>query len=98
MYFENTSAYFSTCCFSKSFTKYMFLKIVKFDMKTSETEPLFHKVAGLQPAVLLTKRLRLSCFHVNFHKFFKNFFHRTPLGNCFLKFCWTMKDMEDSDS
>ena len=65
----------------------LFLKIVKIHMKISEPEFFFfHKVAGLQPAVLLTKILRLRCFPVNFHKFLKNVFHRTPLGDCFLKF------------
>ena len=83
---KNTCAYFGTCCLSKPFTKYLFLKIVKIHMKISEPESLFHKVAGLQPAVLLKKILRLRCFPVNFHKFLKNVFHRTPLGDCFLKF------------
>ena len=49
-------------------------------------DPLFHKVAGLQPAVLLKKILQLRCFSVNFYKFLKNVFQRTPLGDCFLKF------------
>ena len=83
---KNTCAYFDTCCFSKPFTKYMFLKIVKIDMKTTEPEFLFHNVAGLQPAALLKNIIRLRCFPVNFHKFLKTFFHRTPLGECFLKF------------
>ena len=64
------------------------LKDVKIHTKTSEPESLFHKVAGLQPAVLFKKRLRLRCFPVNSHKFLKNFFHRTPLEDCFLKFCF----------
>ena len=64
----------------------MFLKIVKIDMKTTEPEFLFHNVAGLQPAALLKNIIRLRCFPVNFHKFLKTVFHRTPLGECFLKF------------
>ena len=83
---KNTCAYFDTCCFRKPFTKYMFLKIVKIDMKTTEPEFLFHNVAGLQPAALLKNIIRLRCFPVNFHKFLKTVFHRTPLGECFLKF------------
>ena len=43
------------------------------------------KVTGLQPAVLIKNILRLRCFPVSFHKFLKNVFHRTPLGECFLK-------------
>ena len=38
-----------------------------------EPESLFHKVAGLQPAVLLKNILQLKCFPVNFHKFLKTF-------------------------
>ena len=71
---------------SRSLSTYMFLKIVKIDMKTSEPESLFHKVAGLEPAVLLKKDTPLRCFPVNFHTFLKNVFHRTRLGDCFLKF------------
>ena len=105
---KNAFAYFGACCFSKPFTKYMFLKIVKIHMKTSEPQSLFHKVAGLQPEVLFKKILRLRCLPMNFHKFLKNVFHRTPLGDCLLKFyfrfimaCewivrnwWTMKDSD----
>ena len=72
----------------------MFLKIVKIRMKTSETESICHKVAGLQPAVLLKKILRLSCFPVDFRKCLKNVFDRAPLGDRFLKFYWTMKDSD----
>ena len=45
------------------------LKDVKIHMKTSEPESLFHKVADLQFAVLLKKKLRLMCFPLNFNKF-----------------------------
>ena len=38
-----------------------------------EPESLFHKVAGLQPVVLLKNILQLKCFPVNFHKFLKTF-------------------------
>ena len=49
--------YMCILLFSKPFRKYMFLKIVKIHMKTSEPESLFHKVTGLQLAVLLKKML-----------------------------------------
>ena len=52
----------------------------------TQPESLFHKVVGLQPAVLLKKILQLSCFPVNFHKFLKSVFHRTSQGDHFLKF------------
>ena len=45
------------------------LKDVKIHMKTSEPESLFHKVADLQFAVLLKKKLRLMCFPLHFNKF-----------------------------
>ena len=54
---------------SASRSRNMFLKIVKIHMKVSESESLFHKVAGFQPAVLLKRRLRLRCSPVNFNKF-----------------------------
>ena len=64
----------------------MFLKIVKIHMKTPESESLFQKIAALQPVILLKNKLRLRCFPVNFHKFLKSVFHRTSLGDSFLKF------------
>ena len=43
----------------------------------------FNKVAGLRPATLLKKRLWHTCFPVNFAKFLRNLFYRTPLDDCF---------------
>ena len=43
----------------------------------------FNNVAGLRPATLLKKRLWLRCFPLNFAKFLRTPFYRTPLGNCF---------------
>ena len=43
----------------------------------------FNKVAGLTPATLLKKRLWHRCFPVNFAKFLRTPFYRTPLGDCF---------------
>ena len=48
-------------------------------------EPLFYKVVGLRPATLLKKRLWHWCFPVNFAKFLRTFFYRTPLGDCFYR-------------
>ena len=45
-----------------------------------------HKMAAfkrLRPATLLKKRLWHSCFLVNFVKFVRTPFSRTPLGDCF---------------
>ena len=42
----------------------------------------FNKVAGLSPATLL-KRLWHRRFSVNFVKFLRTPFHRTPLDDCF---------------
>ena len=62
--------------FQQAIHKVYALKDVKFHMKTSEPEPHFHKVAGLQPAVLLKERLRLRCVPENFHKFKKKLFSK----------------------
>ena len=43
----------------------------------------FNKVAGLRPATLLKKRLWHRCFPMNFAKFPRTPFHRTPLNDCF---------------
>ena len=42
----------------------------------------FNKVADLRLATLLKNRLWHRCFPVNFVKFVKHLFYRTPLGNC----------------
>ena len=39
----------------------------------------------LKPATLLQKRLWHRCFPVNFAKFLRTFFYRTPLGDCFYR-------------
>ena len=44
---------------------------------------LFYKeVAGPQPATLLKMRLCHRCFPINFAKFLRTPFHRTPLNDC----------------
>ena len=43
----------------------------------------YNKVAGSEHATLLKKRLWHRCFPINFAKFPKTSFHRTPLNNCF---------------
>ena len=45
----------------------------------------FNKLAGLRPAPLLNKRLWRKCFPVNFVKFLRTLFYRTPLDDCFWK-------------
>ena len=45
----------------------------------------FNKVTGVSPATLLKKRLWHRRFPVNFVKFLKHHFYRTPLDDCF----WT---------
>ena len=42
-------------------------------------EPLFNIVAGLRPATFLKKRPWRGCFPVNFAKFLRTPFYRTPL-------------------
>ena len=43
----------------------------------------FNKVAGLGRAILLKKNFWHRCFPVNFVKFLRTPFYRTPLGDCF---------------
>ena len=43
-----------------------------------------NKVAGLRPATLLKKRLWHRCLPVNFEKFLRTPFFRTPLDDCLL--------------
>ena len=57
-------------------------KFHKIHRKTPVPEPLFNKVTGLRPATLLKKRLRRRCFPVNFVKFIKIPFYRTPQDDC----------------
>ena len=42
-----------------------------------------HKVTGPEPAALLKKRLWHRSFPMNFAKFPRTPFHRTPLNDCF---------------
>ena len=46
-----------------------------------------NKVAGLRPATLLKKSLWHRCFPVNFAKFLRIPFYRTPQGDCFSTSC-----------
>ena len=43
----------------------------------------YNKVAGPEPATLLKKKLWHRCFPMNFAKFLRTPFHRTPLNDCF---------------
>ena len=43
----------------------------------------YNKVAGLEPATLLKMRLWRRCFPINFAKFLRTTFHRTPLNDCY---------------
>ena len=66
------------------FCKKDFLQnFVKFAGKHLCQYLFFNKVADLRAATLLKKRLGHLCFPVNFAKFLKTTFYRTPLGNCF---------------
>ena len=42
-----------------------------------------NKVAGLRPGILLKKRLCHRCFPMNFAKFLRKLFYKTPSGDCF---------------
>ena len=46
----------------------------------------FNKVADLSPATLLKNRFWHRCFLVNFVKFLRTPFYRTPLDDCFCQY------------
>ena len=47
---------------------------------------VFNKVVGLRPATLLKKRVWHRCLPVNFAKFLRTFFSRTPPDDCFCQY------------
>ena len=59
-------------------------KFCKIHRKTPVHQSLFlSKVTGKLPAALLKNRLRHRCFPVNFAKFLRTLFNRTPSGDYF---------------
>ena len=51
--------------------------------KTSVLESHFNKVTGLYPATSLKKRLQHRCFLMNFARYLRHPFYRTPPGDYF---------------
>ena len=51
--------------------------------KTCAKWLVFNKVVGLRPATLLKKRVWHRCLPVNFAKFLRTLFSRTPPDDCF---------------
>ena len=54
----------------------------KFTVKHLCQVLFYNKVAGPKPATLLKKTLWHRCFPMNFSKFPRTPFHRTPLNDC----------------
>ena len=61
------------------YVKGVLRKIAKLTGKHLCQSLILNKVAGLRTATLLKKRLWFRCFPVNFVKFLKHIFYRTPL-------------------
>ena len=62
------------------------MKFAKYYLRTHFTEHhqwLFVAVSGFQHAPLLKKRFLQICFSVNFAKFLRTSFDRTPRDDCF---------------
>ena len=59
-------------------SKKVFLKISQIFQENTCWRVFFKKVAHLRAATLLKKRLWYRCFPVNFMKFLKTPFYRTP--------------------
>ena len=68
---------------SCSIRKCVLRNFTKFTGKHLYQSPFFNKVASLRPATLLKKGLWHRCFPMNFAKFLRAPFHRTPLNDCF---------------
>ena len=67
------------CSVKKDVLKYF----GKFTGKHLCQSPFFNKAAGHRLPTLLKKRLKHRCFPVNFVKFLRAPFYRTPPGECF---------------
>ena len=61
----------------------MFLKISQISPENTSARASFLVKSGLMPATLLKKRLWHWRFPVNFVKFLRTPFYRTPLDDCF---------------
>ena len=57
--------------------------VAKFTVKHLCQVLFYNKVACPERATLLKKRLWHKCFPMNFAKFLRTPFHRTPLNDCF---------------
>ena len=55
----------------------------KINKKTSVLESHFNKVTGLYPATSLKKGLQHRCFLMNFARYLRHSFYRTPPGDQF---------------
>ena len=62
--------------------KILFLKFLQNSQETTGARASLRSFKS-QPTTLLKKRLWLRYFLMNFAKFFKTSFYRTPSGNCF---------------
>ena len=67
----------------------------KFTGKQLRQSLFLNKIAGLRPATLLKKRLWHRCFLVNFAKFQRNLFYRTPPDDCFCNSIPFHPDIQD---
>ena len=73
--FKNTRSSHQRC----SIIKGVLLNFAKFTGKDLYQGVFLNKVAGLRPATSLRKRLWHRCFPLNFAKFIRTSFYRTPL-------------------
>ena len=63
--------------------KKVFLEILQNPQENTCARAFFNKVAGHRPATLVKKGLWHRCLPVNFAKFRRTSFYRTPLAACF---------------
>ena len=61
-----------------------FAKFLRIPYFTDHLQWLFLTISGFQPATSLKKRFPQKCFSLNFAKFLRASFDRTPPDDCFL--------------
>ena len=98
---------FFSCEFCELFKKVYFVyriyerlvlkhqRLFKNTFFTEHLQWLFLTVSGFQPEALLKKELQQRRFYLNFSKFLRTFFYRTPPDDCFLCLTIILRSFSD---
>ena len=71
------------------------VRLFKNTFFTEHLQWLFLTVSGFQPEALLKKELQQRRFYLNFSKFLRTFFYRTPPDDCFLCLTIILRSFSD---